>query len=681
MLPKVTLTPPSEPRAADKFPLDNISASSMIAFSTNPILFKIKYLNRDKIDSATNVSAVIGKAFHHAMEVYYGDQSEQEGDAIKNALKAGMEYMEVYPEGWINWSSSVATRQDALERVSLAITEYVKFARRSDETTIACEAKMQSSVDIEWKGQRLRLPVPLKGTVDRLTRDKEKRLKIRDYKTCAKFSDLDKIDGAKIIQAVEYYLLAYATTGEAPYSLIYEEVKTTRNKDGGPQVREYEIVFEKNELYFDFYFRFFEDMVRAMNGEMVYVPNVRTMFDNEVAMAAYIQRLDVPDELAKKMEKHQVTTLTEVLKGEIQSASNLRQLMQAVEGQLAEAKSINYDAMKNEEKIATKLLEHGIILKFDSVVEGASVDLFRYAPSIGVKMSRLRQYADDIQQVLGANGVRVIAPIPGTTLVGFEVPRAERRFPTLPEADGFNLAIGEAVDGNVRRYDLREAPHLLVAGSTGSGKSVFLHSIIRQLQAEPGASLRLYDPKQVEFSHYEGDVTEYLSGAEEIKNGLAYLVALMDKRYAELKKLKVRDVSGTKMRREIVIIDEYADLVASAAAPKKKSKTTKTRAKGVEIVERETEGYEPGIEDHIQRLAQKGRAAGIHLIVATQRASTKIITGDIKVNFPVKVVFRMSKAIDSEVMIDEGGAEQLLGKGDMLFASADGIERLQGFNI
>lgn len=673
----MTLRPANEDRPVDAFPLDHISASSMISFSTNPILFKIKYLNRDEIDTTTNISAVIGKAFHHAMEVYYAkDGPTDEGEAIRLALEAGMEYMAAYPEGFINYSKTVDVRQKALERVSFAVTEYVKFAKRDAETTVACEEKLVSEIDIDWRGEKVKLPVPLKGYIDRTTRDAKGRLKIRDYKTCSSFSDLDKIDGCKIIQAVEYYLLAYAAYGEAPYSLTYEEVKTTKNKDGGPQVREYEIVFGDNELYFDFYFRLFADMVRALNGEMVYVPNVRTMFDNEVSIVAYIQRLDVPEQAAKEMKKHQVSTLTDVLKSEMQSAANVRKLMSAVEGQLTEAKSMNYESMKNNDKIQTKFLEHGIVLRFDSVVEGATVDLYRFSPSIGVKMSRIKQYAEDIQQVLGATTVRVLAPIPGTTLVGFEVPRETRRFPTLPAAAGYEIAIGETINGDICRFDLRDAPHMLVAGSSGSGKSVFLHSLIRQL-LETESILKLADPKQVEFAQY-GAVTE----RDEIAAMISGLVDEMQDRYARLRELKMRDARQAGWKPIFLFVDEYADLVTGDEHRKPRAvRVTETMTKKGKVTLKETSGDEATIADNVQRIAQKGRAAGIHIILATQRASTKIVTGDVKVNFPVKAVFRMAKKVDSQVMLDEDGAEQLLGKGDMLFSTDQGIQRLQGFYL
>ena len=681
-VPLVSIRPAEEPRPdrpVAALPVDHLSASSMALFSTNPILFKIKNINGDKIDSTTGVSAVIGKAFHHAMEFYYPPEAEgqerPESANMQAALEAGTKFMQEYPEGWIEWSEAVKTRQDAVDRVAFAITEYIKASKYLSERTIACEDKIIAGVDVEWRGQRLRLPVPLKGFLDRVTRRKDGKLGIRDYKTCSRFSDLEKISGRKMIQAVEYYFLGYAKYGEAPHSMTFEEVKTTKNKDGSPQVREYEVVYADNPLYFEFYFRLYEDIVRALNGEMVYVPNIDAMFDGDVSIIAYIQRLDVTEEVAERKKKLGVTTLTELLKRDIEQAGNMRKLLKTVEDQLTQAKSLDYANMTNDAKIATKLLEHGMILKFDSLVQGATVDLYRFSTTLGVKMSRLRQYADDIQQVLGATSVRVLAPIPGSTLVGVEVPRDERRWPALPSRDGCNLAIGETVDGQVRRFDLREAPHMLVAGASGSGKSVFAHAIIQQLK-DAGAELVLVDPKQVEFSRYDGALTE----REEIEGAINSLVETMDSRYKQLKAEKKRDAREAGWRPTVLVIDEYADLIMASSGSKKTKTKTEEKTKLGKVTTWDEEGGALDIAGQIQRLAQKGRAAGIHIVLITQRASTKIITGDVKVNFPVKAVFRMAKAVDSQVMLDEDGAEKLLGKGDMLFSTDAGIERLQGFN-
>lgn len=656
LLPTVTVAKRGEAQNIDAFPIEAFSASSMIEFSTNPFMFKVKHINRERFDSTTNISAVVGKAFHRAMEVYYSKDLAEvaEGDAIAVTLKAGQDFLSEYPEGSINWSTTIKNRQSALERLTLGINSYIAQSDRSREHTLFCEEDMRSSVDIEWKGERLTLPVPFKGRLDRVTRTKDEanRLKVRDYKTCTTFSDLDKIDGCKIIQAITYYLLCYAVTGEPPYSLVYEEVKLTKNQDGSPQVREHEIVFEENDLYFDFYFRLYKDMVRALNGEMVYVPNVRTMFDNEISIVAYLQGLDITEEAAKRMKERKVKTITDLLRKEITTKTNANKLLTALDGKLAEVKAINYADMTTQDKIATKMREHSIPLQFHDIVAGASVDLYRFTPSIGVKMSRLRQYADDIQQVTEATSVRIVAPIPGTSFVGIEIPRPDRRFPSLPPVDGYNLAIGETVTGEVCRLDIRLAPHLLIGGASGSGKSILLTSLIDQILQIKGAELRIYDPKRVDFRRYKDKVTEYQCEPENIEASLFYLADLMESRYDALAAQGQVNAIEAGMPPIFVVIDEYADLAG------RKDST---------------------VPHNIMRLAQKGRAAGIHIILATQRASTKIISGDIKVNFPTKIVLRMAKAVDSEVMIDEGGAEKLLGKGDMLLSSEFGIERLQGY--
>lgn len=649
---KTTLSPTE---TKGEFPVKHLSASSMICLSTNPILFKIKYINRDIFDTTMGIGGVLGKAFHLAMSVYYGGSDTliptNEAEAVEYGLKSGMEYLNAYNDGFIEYSTTIDTKQKALEIFTFAYQSYIKqFPYKKDEI-VSTEEKIEQFINVEWRGKELKLPVKLKGYVDKIERT-DGKLKIRDYKLVANFSDPDKIDGAKILAAVEYYLLAYAKYGEEPYSCIFDEIKRTKNRDNGPQVRSYEIVFADNDLYFDFYFRFYEDVIRALNGEMVFLPNVHAIFDNEVAIVSYIHRLDISEETAKLMKKHKVENISDLLKKEIQSAGNMRKLLKTVEEKFVSAKNIDYDKMSTQEKIQTKMLEYGIMLQFDSKVEGATVDLYRYNPSMGVKMSRIRNFVDDIEQVVGISGIRVLAPIPNSKLVGFEVPKENRTFPQLPESQGFKLAVGQTIQGETRYFDIREAPHILVAGSTGSGKSVFLHSIIRQLIKLPTVELHLFDPKQVEMFQYEESVREYKHSKDGISAGLEEMVAEMERRYTKMKKAKVKHISETDFKYKFVIIDEYADL---------KAKTE--------------------IDQNIKLLAQKGRACGVHIIVATQRASTKIIDGDVKVNFPVKVVFRMAKATDSRVMIDEDGAEKLLGKGDCLFASDAGVERLQAFKV
>lgn len=643
----------------DGFPLDHYSYSCLTKFSSNPIMFKINYMNRDRIESTKNVSAIIGSAFHVAMQIYYGGIEgmvpQNEAEAIEFALKGGMDYLDKYEEGFIQYSKTVQTKQKAMELLAFGVTSYCKWKKYDpkNDNVIALEDEINEHVRVEWRGKVIDLPIKLKGHIDKVGTENGV-MKITDFKTSMKFSDEEKIDGAKIIQAIQYYFLVYAKYGVEPYSFVYEEVKLAKNKDGGDQVKKYEIVYSENEMYFDFYLRFYEDVTRGLNGHMVYVPNIYTMFDNEVSIIAYIHRLDEPETRAKEMKRLQVDNITDLLRREIQTTNNMKQLIAAAEKQFVTAKNINYEDMTNEERIQTKLLEHGIILKFHSVVNGPSVDLYRYMPSIGIKMTRIASFVSDIEQVLGISGVRALCPIRDSQLVGFEVPRtSSRQFPALPaENGGFDLAVGVDVMGEVRRFDIRKAPHVLVAGGSGSGKSVFISNIVSQLiESDVAVDIHLYDPKQVEFVQFSGNprVFEYEYEHEKITTGLDYLVLVMEERYEMMRKKGIRSIEGLDIPYKFVFIDEFADLIVSGASDKS-----------------------------IQLLAQKGRACGIHLIIATQRASAKILTGDIKVNFPVRAVFKMSKAVDSVVMLDESGAEKLIGKGDMLFYE-NGIERLQAF--
>lgn len=675
----------------------------MVKLSTNPILFKIEYMNRDRFDTAQSASSVLGKAFHHSMQVYYGGiegfKPESPAKAVEMGLTAGMLFLEMYNDGYINFTTTIPNKQRIYDAFTFAFNSYVQEMPYRPEIVVGTEEEINEEVDIDWKEQKLHMPVRLKGILDKIVRE-DGKLKVIDYKCTHAFSNPEKIDGAKILAAVEYFLLCYAKYGEAPYSMIFEEVKWSENKKdkGGRQVQSYEVVYEQNPLYFEFYFRFYHDLIDAMNGNMVFLPNVNALYDNEIAIIAYIHRLDITEETAKLMKKHQVTNLTDLLKKEIQKAGNMRKLLKQVEARFAEAKNIDYAKMANQDKIQTKLMEHGMMLQFDSIVRGAQVDLYRFAPSIGIKMSRLATYVADIEQVLGVSGVRVLAPIPNSTMIGFEVPRADREFPSVPEGTGFDIAIGQTTDGQVRRFDIREAPHVMIAGASGAGKSVTLNSFIEQLHRIPGAELHLYDPKVVELAHQAHRAVEYLTDYDAINLALQRLVSEMNSRYAAMAKAKVRNVANMKgMPYKFAIIDEYGDLILSdreLAKMDKKAQSIRQAAMRETAIQYARQAAKAGVkfepdfdlnsrpstENLILKLAQKGRAAGIHLIISTQSPRVEIVSGLIKANFPTKVVLKTAKAIDSQVVIDQDGGEKLLGKGDMLFAGDRGIERLQGYN-
>ncbi len=318
------------------------------------------------------------------------------------------------------------------------------------------------------------------------------------------------------------------------------------------------------------------------------------------------------------------------------------------------------------ETIVKTLKSFGVGTNIVEICQSPSVTRYELQPEPGVKISRITALADDIAMNLAASGVRIEAPIPNKNAVGIEVPNAEKAMVTLREIietpnfmnakSKINVALGRDIQGESTCADLSKMPHLLVAGTTGSGKSVCLNTMIMSLlyNAKPDeVKLIMIDPKKVEFTVYKALphlLIPVVSDPRKAAGALSWAVAEMDKRYALFADYGVRNLQGyntyalshnlSKLPQIVIIIDELSDLMMAASNE---------------------------VEDSICRLAQKARAAGMHLIVATQRPSVDVITGLIKANIPSRIAFAVKSQIDSRTIIDTQGAEKLLGNGDMLY--------------
>lgn len=334
---------------------------------------------------------------------------------------------------------------------------------------------------------------------------------------------------------------------------------------------------------------------------------------------------------------------------------------------------------KNVTTIEKALREFNIDVTMDEVNVGPTVTQYTLKPTEGVKLNQITARQNDIALALAAKSLRMEAPIPGKSAVGIEIPNAKAATVTLREIiseeaftkakSNLTLALGRDVAGQPVCVDLKSMPHLLVAGSTGSGKSVCINSIITALLYENSpADLRLIlvDPKRVEFTEYN-KIPHLLSPViievDKTVNALKWAVGEMDRRFKLFAEVGRRNIQAYnenptdgKMPYIVIIIDELADLMAQAANE---------------------------VEASIVRLAQMARAVGIHLIVATQRPSVDVITGLIKANMPTRIAFAVASQVDSRTIIDQAGAEKLLGRGDMLFLSSEigQPKRIQGVNI
>lgn len=344
----------------------------------------------------------------------------------------------------------------------------------------------------------------------------------------------------------------------------------------------------------------------------------------------------------------------------------------------------------NKRQIVETLSNYSISIQKITATVGPTVTLYEIVPAKGIRISKIRNLEDDIALSLAALGIRIIAPIPGKGTIGIEVPNVKRSIvsmKTLIRSDKFQnapmnlpIAIGKKIDNENFIVDLTTMPHLLMAGATGQGKSVGINAILVSLLYKKHPSqlkLVLVDPKKVELSIYKviekhflaklpGEEEAIITDTKKVVNTLNALCIEMDNRYDLLKDAGARNIkeynnkfihrrlnpdNGHKYLPFIVlVVDEFADLIMTA---------------GKEI------------EMPIARLAQLARAVGIHLIIATQRPSVNILTGTIKANFPARIAFKVSSKVDSRTILDAGGAEQLIGKGDMLISYNGDITRLQ----
>lgn len=335
------------------------------------------------------------------------------------------------------------------------------------------------------------------------------------------------------------------------------------------------------------------------------------------------------------------------------------------------------DIVEKSKILQSTFNNFGIEVKIVKAIVGPSITQFQILPTPGTKVSKIVNLSNDIALNLAAKDVRIEAPIPGKSLIGIEIPNTVNELVTMKEVfvndkdnSPLSVALGKDVSGEAMFTRIDKTPHLLIAGSTGSGKSVCVNTIITSilLKNKPDkVKLIMIDPKMVELSIYDGIphlLTSVVTDPLKAADVLHKVVLEMESRYREFARTRVRNIEGYNKIAEkdpdykelpyiVVIIDELADLMMVSSKE---------------------------VEESIARIAQKARAAGIHMIIATQRPSVDVITGVIKTNIPSRIAFAVSSSIDSRTILDKSGAETLLGKGDMLYLSADSSKpvRIQG---
>jgi S-DNA-T family DNA segregation ATPase FtsK/SpoIIIE len=497
------------------------------------------------------------------------------------------------------------------------------------------------------------------------------------------------------------YHIVLAKFDEAPARVIFREIKISKNKDNTPQLQDYVIDFNEGTIYGDFatFYKLYNETTKYISSPTsIYLPNPNDFFNGQNSFDAF--RLGIIGTEAPVAVKRKVEQKVFVDKNFVASASD----------------KVENANLSDEEKIRLKLQEFAMPVQMEETFVGATVTKYTLKPSRGIPMSKIARVGNDIALALGAESVRIEAPIRGTNLVGIEVPSKTRK--RIDLADNHlkkgttNIPIGIDVFGKVHYKDIADMPHLLIAGATGSGKSVMLNVILTALTKQNTADdlrLILVDPKQVELNEYakvphlDRPIVTSNEGAVEV---IDYAVKLMEERYTLLSKAGVRNIeeynlkSKSKLSKYVIVIDEFADLMMTAkkgessdldikeftarinnlAAFKLLAGKKITQKDVKETIAELKKDALPEVETSIIRIAQKARAVGIHLILATQRPSADVVTGLIKANIPTKIAFATTSEVNSRIILDESGAEELIGKGDMLYLdpNSKGLKRLQG---
>lgn len=666
--------------------IDYWSYSGMSTLLNNAMAFKKQYILK-QYDDETSPSALVGTAGHKALEMYYKGLDQ---DA---AIGEGLKVINEKSDMGINYGKT-GTREKILAKytqgINFAFAELPVF-----HELLGVEESITTEIE-SITGEAM--PLPAKAKMDIIERNARGELEITDWKFTEKYTDAGIDDFKKWLQAMFNYYVVKAKYGEAPARIQYREIKTSKNSDGTPQMQSYTYEFNSPADFATFEKLYNECTTQINLPGFQFLPNPNDLFNGQITFEIYRQGIMGVEKPV--VVPHKAAQVTFADKAFVPSAGD----------------RVENANLSMEERIRLKMQEFVGSVEMQETHEGPSITQYTLKVSRGIKMTKVAALDRDLALALEAHSLRVEAPIPGTGLVGIEVPSAVRRTVNMAEnhlrPGTLQLPIGVNVFNEVVYGDLSKMPHLLVAGATGAGKSVFLNvtieALTKQLSPEE-LQLVLVDPKQVEFAPFEG--LPHLAQPVVYDNkgaalALAETVKEMELRYKALRRRNVRSIDdynakpGNKMPYRVVILDEFADLMMTAEKQPVSSINIKLLIENLEwamsegngkitqkamkaaLAETLDDGIAPA-EESIIRIAQKARAVGIHLILATQRPSADVVTGLLKANIPTKIAFMTTSKVNSQIVLDQTGAEELTGKGDMLYAdpSHSGLQRLQGLYL
>ena len=657
-----------------KFLINSWSYSKVTAFARNEKDFERRYVYHEQ--SKRSASSIAGNAYHEALKTYFVEWSQGIELNLLRLQEIAFDYIDDVPANdWKIQKTTPTIEECKISAVKSVTALLDNFYQERGVYTEELESVIGAELHVEeWVVVNgVDIPLPCHGDIDLVIRTKEGKVVIIDHKSKRAFTDDNELQFVAAKQAMTYVITFEARTGMTVDEVWFVENKISKNKDKSAQLKKFRIILNED--------------TRRLYEALLYEPLKRML--EAVSDPDYVYTINDSDTLCERAELYEFwakTLIAEVDDFNIPEnkkeiiAHRQKKIRDAESGQLSpktisEFKkraatfiTFNYNNsdMTNGEKIEHVLRTFGMIVKVAHTIEGFSSNTYLLEVSAGVKIANIVKYSLDIASALNVSSVR----IPDNLFVYEDqsylaIEANKKRTEDLLWDEGYlkghKIPIGLDNFRNQINWDLDShgTPHVLVCGATGSGKSVCVKSTICYALAAGVKKIIIFDPKY-EFNDFDLYPECYVyNEIEFIEDQMKQLVANMQER-----------VKTGHKELTLVIFDEFADAVASS----RQGNALKVKVNGEVHMEK-------SLEENLKMLLQKGRSSGFRIMAATQRASTKVITGDAKVNFPVQVCFRVPKEVDSKVVLDEGGAETLSGCGDGLIKSPDypNVVRFQGF--
>lgn len=663
------------------FLISSWSYSKVTSFARNAKAFEMSYIFG--INSRRSSTTVAGEAYHAALQYFFTKKKEGVTLDVVELEQSAFLYIDEVPANYWKIQKTTPTVEECKQKATDTVVKLLRNFIREIDIYLADVAEI---LDVEIRHEAfltingVDIPLPCHGKVDLRVRLKDGRIVVIDHKSKSVYSPEDEVALTIGIQAITYVLLCEDATGEAVDEVWFMENKYSENKSKAPQIAAFKVQVDPNTraLYESLLYEPLRQMVEAVGDpDHVYLINDADNYVDKAELYDFWARTMICEVEDFNVEAAKKDLVAKRLK-KVRDAS-VKVISPSVIKRFKEnaAQFIQYDLssknMTQNEKIEHSLRSFGSVVRVAHTLSGYSSDSILLEISAGIKISSIHSHRLDLANALDVANVRIskdLVVYEGRSYLCVDVSKPRETDLLYDEAllKGHKIPLGKDNFGNVVIWDLDNhgTPHVLICGSTGSGKSVCLVSILCYAQASDIENIVVLDPKRArEFRRYDG-VNNIL-----LINDILQIEEYMAKLVDYMEDLIRRD----KVETTLIIFDEFADALANARKGNQlkiyENVEVGEYANGNPKIKRECTGELKSLEENLRILLQKGRSCGIRIAAGTQRASVKVITGDAKVNFPVQICFRVPRETDSRVVLDEPGAEALMGKGDGLIKSPE----------